>query len=80
MLQAAAHWEQTHDSAAVRQSIIEGVESYLGRQATARLTDGGPENGSRLLSEIEPVLGLFLGSDAAAQLVTHLLDRAFVRA
>lgn len=80
MLQAASEWEQTHDSAAVRQALLQGIEVYLGRSATARLADAGPENGSRLLAEIEPVLELFLGKAAATQLVSHLLDRAFVRA
>jgi hypothetical protein len=68
-----------HDSTALRRAVAEGVRPYLGTRATDTLSSGGPEDGRRLLADVEPVLALFLGRRAAGELVSHVLDRAFVR-
>ena len=79
MLRAASEWDRTHDSAAVRQAVAEGVRPYVGDRAADQLAQGGGGDGSTLLAEIEPVLALFLGQQAAAKLVGHVMDRALVR-
>jgi hypothetical protein len=79
MLQEAAAWEAGHDRAWVRAAVTNGVRPYLGDRATERLSEGGPADGSGLVSALEPALALFLGKETACQLVSHILDRALVR-
>jgi len=79
MLAAAAEWDRTHDTAAVRRSVAGGIRPYVGDRAADRLTQGDDADGAKLLADLEPVLGLFLGRQAAAMLVSHILDRALVR-
>jgi anti-sigma factor RsiW len=79
MLAAAAEWDRTHDQAAVRRAVADGVRPYVGDRAADRLTQGSEGDAAKLLTELEPVLGLFLGRQAAARLVSHILDRALVR-
>jgi hypothetical protein len=55
------------------------VRPYVGDRAAERLAHGEAPDGGRLLADVEPVLALFLGRRAAAQLVSHVLDRALVK-
>jgi hypothetical protein len=79
VLQEAAEWNKRHDSAALQRAVAESVRPYLGGHATDTLTGAGPADGRQLLTDVEPVLALFLGRKAADQLVSHVLDRAIVR-
>jgi hypothetical protein len=78
-LRQAAAWERGHDPAAVQAAVAEGVRPYVGDRAAERLAHGEAPDGGRLLADVEPVLALFLGRRAAAQLVSHVLDRALVK-
>ena len=54
------------------------ISPYLGPSVTSRLLKTVAPNGEDLLSVIEPVLALFLGSRAASRLVTNVVDRAIL--
>jgi anti-sigma factor RsiW len=64
---------------AVKRRVEAQIEPFLGQQAAARLLESVPDDGSNLLSTIEPVLANFLGSRAASELVGHVVEAAIMR-
>lgn len=85
MQSAIQQWE---DSAAqtgrtgtpVKRRVAHEIAPFLGPEATDSILQPVAAGGENLLSSIEPVLALFLGGRAAAQLVTYVVDAALIRA
>lgn len=64
---------------AVKRRVQTEIEPFLGREAAAQLLNLVPDDGSNLLSTIELVLGQFLGSRAASELMGRVVDHAIMR-
>lgn len=54
------------------------VGPFLGDHATQTILSTVSPGGDNLLSSVEPVLALFLGSRAAARLIDHVVERAIM--
>jgi anti-sigma factor RsiW len=65
--------------ASLRARVAAKIEPYLGPKATSDLLQSVSPDGQNLLSNLEPVLALFLGRRAANQLVNQIIDEAIVR-
>ena len=65
--------------ASLRLRVAAKIEPYLGPKATSDLLQAVSPDGQNLLSNLEPVLALFLGRRAANQLVNQIIDEAIVR-
>lgn len=82
LLAAIQGWAAATDRRAdedVKQRVAGKVEKYLGDRATRKILLTVSRDGGNLLSNIEPVLALFLGRRAASRLVSHVVDTAIVR-
>lgn len=55
------------------------IAPFLGRRASFKVLRCVSDTGEDLLSAIEPVLALFLGSRAAGRLVDHVVDTVLIR-
>jgi hypothetical protein len=64
----------------VKRRVATEIAPFLGPEATETILGTVTENADNLLSNIEPVLGLFLGARAASRLVGHVVDAALIRA
>jgi anti-sigma factor RsiW len=60
--------------AALRRRVADEVAPYLGPQGAETVLASVSDGNADLLSNIEPVLALFLGCRAAASLVDHIVD------
>jgi hypothetical protein len=64
------------DRAQQRRNVAAALAPFIGEVAARKLLEGVSEDGRNLLSTLEPVLARFLGSSAASELVSHLVDSA----
>jgi hypothetical protein len=55
------------------------LEKYLGALTAGKILQSAADDGSNLLSTVEPVLALFLGRKAAGCLVSRIVEAANVR-
>ena len=72
-------WTPLAVGPSVRRRVIREIAPYLGTRASARLLSGVEQDGANLLSTVEPMLALFLGSRAASRLVDHMVDTVLMR-
>ena len=59
--------------------VAGAIEPYLGKGAAATLLAPVRADGRNLLSDVAPLLTMFLGRRAAGPLVSHIVETAIVR-
>jgi hypothetical protein len=64
---------------ALKQRVAGAIEPYLGKLAADTLLQSVREDGRDLLSNVAPLLTMFLGRRAAGPLVSHVVETAIVR-
>jgi hypothetical protein len=64
---------------ALKHRVASAIEPYLGKEATDALLAPVREDGRDLLSQVAPLLTMFLGRRAAGPLVSHIVETAIVR-
>ena len=84
LLSSLRKWESgasrpERNSAALKRRVAGAVEPYLGKAAAHALLQSVHEDGRNLLSNVAPVLTMFLGRRAAGNLVSCVVDAAIVR-
>jgi hypothetical protein len=67
------------NSEALKRRVAGSIEPYLGKAAADALLQPVREDGRDLLSNVAPVLAVFLGRRAAGNLVSCVVDTAIVR-
>ena len=65
--------------ARIRRRVAIAIEPYVGRRAADSLLKSVREDGRDLLSNVAPLLTMFLGRRAAGQLVSHVVETTIVR-
>lgn len=85
MQAAMEQWENSAEERGrtgeqVRRRVATEIGPFLGAQATDAILQTVSDRADNLLTNLEPVLGLFLGARAASRLVGHVVDAALVRA
>jgi anti-sigma factor RsiW len=79
---AIRRWESAPpfpSNAALKHRIAGEIEPYLGPRAATSILGRVSDSGDDLLSTVEPVLALFLGSRAASKLVNRVVESVLVR-
>ena len=66
-------------SEALKRRVAGAIEPYLGKRAADTLLRSVREDGRDLLSNVAPILTMFLGRRAAGHLVSHVVETAIVR-
>jgi hypothetical protein len=84
LLSSLRKWESGESqperhSEALKRRVAGAVEPYLGKAAAHALLQSVHEDGRNLLSNVAPVLTMFLGRRAAGNLVSCVVDAAIVR-
>jgi len=69
----------TDDPERFKRRAAAEMVTYLGPKATARILQRVSADGRNLLTEIQPVLGLFLGRRAAGRLASRIVEASVVR-
>jgi hypothetical protein len=64
---------------ALKRRVAGAIEPYLGKRAADTLLHSVREDGRDLLSNVAPILTMFLGRRAAGHLVSHVVEAAIVR-
>jgi hypothetical protein len=64
---------------ALKQRVAGAIEPYLGKRAVDTLLQPVREDGRDLLSNVAPLLTMFLGRRAAGNLVSYVVETAIVR-
>jgi hypothetical protein len=77
-------WERGESASArngeaLKRRVAGAIEPYLGKRAADTLLQPAREDGRDLLSNVAPLLTMFLGRRAAGHLVTHVVETAIVR-
>ena len=67
------------NATSVKRQVAHIIGPFLGPRASVHILRGVTDGGENLLSTIEPVLALFLGSRAAGHLVEHVVESVLVR-
>jgi anti-sigma factor RsiW len=67
------------NSEALKRRVAGSIEPYLGKAAADALLQPVREDGRNLLSNVAPVLAVFLGRRAAGNLVSCVVETAIVR-
>jgi hypothetical protein len=63
----------------LKHRVAGAIEPYLGKGATHALLAPVTADGRDLLSQVAPLLTMFLGRRAAGPLVSHVVETAIVR-
>jgi hypothetical protein len=77
-------WERSEsrparNGEALKRRVAGAIEPYLGKRAVDTLLQPVREDGSDLLSNVAPLLTMFLGRRAAGNLVSYVVETAIVR-
>jgi hypothetical protein len=64
---------------ALKQRVAGAIAPYLGKRAADKLLHPVREDGRNLLSDVGPLLTMFLGRRAAGNLVSHVVETTIVR-
>jgi hypothetical protein len=77
-------WERSEsrparNGEALKRRVAGVIEPYLGKRAVDTLLQPVREDGRDLLSNVAPLLAMFLGRRAAGNLVTYVVETAIVR-
>jgi hypothetical protein len=64
---------------ALKRLVVGAIEPYLGKRAADTLLQPAREDGRDLLSNVAPLLTMFLGRRAAGHLVSYVVETAIVR-
>lgn len=67
------------NSQAMKRRVAGAIEPYLGKRAADTLLHPVREDGRNLLSNLAPLLTMFLGRRAAGNLVSYVVDITIVR-
>lgn len=84
LLSSLKKWESgeslpERNNEALKRRVAGSVESYLGKAAARALLQSVHEDGRNLLSNMAPILTMFLGRRAAGNLVSCVVDAAIMR-
>jgi hypothetical protein len=77
-------WERgescpARNTEALKRRVADAIEPYLGKRASDALLKRVREDGRDLLSNVAPLLTMFLGRRAAGNLVSYVVETAIVR-
>jgi hypothetical protein len=75
----SAQSQPERNSEELKLRVAGSIEPYLGKAAAAALLQQVREDGRNLLSNVAPVLTIFLGRRAAGPLVSYVVETAIVR-
>ena len=64
---------------ALKRRVAGSIEPYLGKAAANAMLQSVRADGRNLLSNVAPILTMFLGRRAAGNLVSYVVDTAIVR-
>jgi len=67
------------DPEAAKRRAAAEIVAYLGPQASAKILAGVSSDCRNLLAELQPVLSLFLGRQAAGRLASRVVEVSIVR-
>jgi hypothetical protein len=71
---------QGRNTEPLKRRVSAAIEPYLGKRAADSLLQPVREDGRDLLSNVAPLLSVFLGRRAAGHLVSHVVETTIVRA
>jgi hypothetical protein len=77
-------WERgesctARNAEALKRRVADAIEPYLGKRAADTLLEPVREDGRDLLSNVAPLLTMFLGRRAAGNLVSYVVETSIVR-